>query len=80
VHQVVDNRLSTPVDLLRVIEGLERELGQTAIRRDLPMQPGDVPAAFTDVDDLQRDAVFAPATPFEECARRFVAWHRGFYG
>ena len=45
----------------------------------LPMQPGDVPATYADVDDLARDVGFKPSTPVEEGIRRFVEWYRGYY-
>lgn len=69
-----------PVDLLRFIAILERLLGRTARKRLLPMQPGDVEATCADVEDLQRDADFAPRTPLEQGLARFVDWYRGFYG
>ena len=51
-----------------------------AERTYLPMQPGDVPATYADVDDLCRDVGFRPATPIEEGIARFVAWYREYYG
>jgi UDP-glucuronate 4-epimerase len=69
-----------PVELMRLIALLEEALGRKAEKRLLPMQPGDVPATYADVDDLARDVGFAPATPIEEGVRRFVAWYRDFYG
>ncbi|MDB4948968.1 MAG: dTDP-glucose 4,6-dehydratase [Gemmatimonadetes bacterium] len=68
------------VELMRMIEILEQCLGRTAEKNMLPMQPGDVPATFADVDDLAREVGFAPATPLEEGLRRFVEWYLGFYG
>jgi UDP-glucuronate 4-epimerase len=68
-----------PVELLRLIALLEAALGRRAQKRFLPMQPGDVPATYADVDDLARDVGFQPATPIEEGVRRFVAWYRDFY-
>jgi len=44
------------------------------------MQAGDVPATFADVEDLERDIEFKPATPIETGVRNFVAWYREFYG
>jgi UDP-glucuronate 4-epimerase len=69
-----------PVELLHLIAVLERSLGRTAERNLLPMQPGDVPATYADVDDLSRDVGFHPATPIEEGVRRFVEWYRAYYG
>ncbi|MBP7867059.1 MAG: NAD-dependent epimerase [Acidobacteria bacterium] len=68
-----------PVRLMRLIEVLEHALGRTAEKRFLPMQPGDVPATWADVDDLARDAGFRPHTPVEEGIARFVAWYREYY-
>jgi UDP-glucuronate 4-epimerase len=45
----------------------------------LPMQAGDVPATYADVDDLMRDVGFKPSTPIEEGVRRFVEWYRTYY-
>ncbi|MFQ5488270.1 MAG: NAD-dependent epimerase [Gammaproteobacteria bacterium] len=69
-----------PVELMRFIEILEDSLGLKAEMNLLPLQPGDVPATYADVDDLMRDVGFQPATPIEEGITRFVAWYRGFYG
>ena len=69
----------TPVKLMYVIEVLENCLGRTADKRLLPMQPGDVPATYADVDDLARDVGFAPDTPIEVGIERFVRWYRDFY-
>ena len=70
----------TPVELMRLIEIIEGELGKAAAKNFLPMQPGDVRATFADVTDLARDIGFAPATPIEEGVKRFVAWYRAYYG
>ncbi len=70
----------TPVELDTLITTLERALGREAERRLLPLQPGDVPATFADVDDLQRDVGFAPATPLATGIERFVEWYRDYYG
>ncbi|MBN8246926.1 MAG: NAD-dependent epimerase/dehydratase family protein, partial [Verrucomicrobia bacterium] len=69
-----------PVELLTVIQCLEKELGRPAQKRMLPMQPGDVPATWAEVSDLVRDTGFRPSTVIEEGVRRFVAWYREFYG
>jgi len=68
-----------PVELLHLIATLEDCLGCKAEKNLLPMQPGDVPATFADVDDLVRDIGFRPKTPVEEGVRRFVAWYREYY-
>lgn len=69
----------TPVELNRFIEIIEENLGRKAIRNNLPMQPGDVPATCADVEDLQRDVGFAPATPLETGVARFLEWYRSYY-
>jgi UDP-glucuronate 4-epimerase len=68
-----------PVELLHFIEVLERALGKKAEKKLMPLQPGDVPATYADIDDLARDVGFAPATPIEEGIPRFVKWYREFY-
>jgi UDP-glucuronate 4-epimerase len=68
-----------PVELLYFIEVLERCLGCPAQKNLLPIQPGDVPETFADVDDLNRDVGFHPATPIEDGIARFVAWYREYY-
>lgn len=71
---------NNPVRLMDMIETLERCLGKSAVKNFLPMQPGDVPATFADVDDLMRDVGFKPATSIEEGLGKFAAWYRAFYG
>jgi UDP-glucuronate 4-epimerase len=76
VYNIGNNQ---PVELLHFITTLETYLGKTAVKNLLPLQPGDVPATFADVDDLMADTGFKPATPIEEGIKRFVAWYRGYY-
>jgi UDP-glucuronate 4-epimerase len=68
-----------PEELMHVVGLLERELGRTAMKEMLPMQPGDVPETFADVGDLMRDTGFAPSTPIEDGIRNFVAWYRDYF-
>ena len=68
-----------PVELVKFIEVLEHCLGKKAEKILLPMQPGDVPATFADVDDLLRDVGFRPSTPLEVGVKRFVDWYRTYY-
>jgi UDP-glucuronate 4-epimerase len=68
-----------PVELPRFVEALERALDKPAIKRYLPMQPGDVPETWADTRDLEREFGFRPATPVEEGIARFVDWYRGYY-
>ena len=58
---------------------LEECLGRKAEKNFLPMQPGDVPATYANVDDLVREIGFKPATTIEEGIGRFVEWYRGYY-
>ncbi|MCR6644473.1 MAG: NAD-dependent epimerase [Terricaulis sp.] len=69
-----------PVKLGRLIAVLEDALGRKAEKNMLPMQAGDVPATYADIDDLARDVGFAPSTPIEEGVGRFVAWYREYHG
>ena len=71
---------NSPVQLGRMIEVLEEALGRTAKKRMLDMQPGDVAATYADVEDLERDVGFRPATSIEEGVRRFVEWYRSYHG
>jgi UDP-glucuronate 4-epimerase len=70
---------NNPVELLRFIEILEDCLGKKAKKNLLPLQPGDVPATYADVDDLMRDVGFKPNTSVEEGIERFVKWYQGYY-
>lgn len=77
IYNIGNNK---PVKLMYMIEVLEKCLGKTAVKNMLPMQPGDVPETYADIDDLVRDVGFQPATPIETGIERFVAWYREFYG
>ncbi|MDS4020513.1 MAG: NAD-dependent epimerase [Candidatus Competibacter sp.] len=68
-----------PIELMRYIEVLEECLGRRAVKNLLPMQPGDVPDTYADVDALARDVGYRPDTPIEEGVARFVAWYRDYY-
>jgi UDP-glucuronate 4-epimerase len=68
-----------PVDLTRVIELLEAELGRKAQKNLLDLQPGDVPETYADVHDIAREVGFRPGVSIEEGVTRFVAWYREFY-
>jgi len=71
---------NNPVELMHFIETIERCLGKTAKKNLLPLQSGDVPATFADVDDLMKDVGFKPATSIEEGIGKFVKWYREYYG
>jgi UDP-glucuronate 4-epimerase len=70
---------NSPVELMHFIEVLEDALGSTAEKTMLPIQPGDVPATYADVDDLMADVGFRPTTSIEEGIDRFVEWYREYY-
>lgn len=71
---------NAPVKLMRLIEVIEEATSKKAIKNFMPMQPGDVPATYADIEDLARDVGFAPRTPIEVGVKRFVDWYRGYYG
>ena len=66
---------NNPVELSEFIDAIEQALGKQAQRELLPMQPGDVAATFADIDDLEADVGYRPATPLREGIGRFVAWY-----
>jgi UDP-glucuronate 4-epimerase len=68
-----------PVELKHYIKVLEDCLGKQAEQNLLPLQPGDVPDTYADVDDLVRDVDYKPATSVEDGVRRFVEWYREYY-
>ena len=70
---------NNPVDLLKYIEVLEQTLGIEAEKNLLPMQLGDVPETFADVDDLIRDVGYKPATAITTGIQNFVAWYKAYY-
>jgi UDP-glucuronate 4-epimerase len=70
---------NSPVELMRYIEVLEECLGRKARKNLLPLQPGDVPDTFADIDDLVKDVGYRPATPVEVGVRRFVEWFCDYY-
>ncbi len=69
-----------PVELMRYIELLEQHLGRKAEKNLLPLQLGDVPDTWADVEDLVADVDYRPATSVEEGIRRFVEWYVSYYG
>jgi UDP-glucuronate 4-epimerase len=68
-----------PVELLRYIEVLEECLGRKAEKNMLPMQLGDVPDTWADVEDLVADVGYRPSTPVEQGVRSFVDWYLDYY-
>lgn len=76
IYNIGNNR---QVELMRYIEVLEDCLGKKAEKNFLPLQMGDVPATYADVDDLVKDIDFKPDTPVETGIRRFTEWYRSYY-
>lgn len=70
---------NNPVQLLKFIEVLETNLGKKCIKNMLPMQPGDVPITYAEVDDLMNAIGFKPATTIEEGIDKFVQWYKQYY-
>ena len=76
IYNIGNNR---PEELMHVVSLLEKEFGRKAIKEMLPMQPGDVPATFADIEDLARDVGFRPATTIEDGIGRFAKWFREYH-
>ena len=68
-----------PVELMRFIEAIENALGMRSKKNFLPMQDGDVPETYADVNDLFREIGFKPATSIENGLKKFVDWYLGYY-
>src|SRR3990172_2444483 len=68
-----------PVELMRFIEVLEDCLGKKAEKNLLPIQAGDVPATYADVDGLIKDVGFKPSTSIDEGIKKFVEWYKEYY-
>lgn len=75
VYNIGNNQ---PVQLREVVRLLEEAIGRKAVCELVPLQPGDVPETYADIDDLAREVGFRPKTTIEEGIRRFVDWHREF--
>jgi UDP-glucuronate 4-epimerase len=70
---------NNPVTLKRFIEAIETALSKGAIKNMLPMQKGDVPTTFADIDDLAVEYGFSPTTTIEEGIAKFVNWYRSYH-
>jgi UDP-glucuronate 4-epimerase len=70
---------NNPVELMRLVETIEQAVGKVAQKEYLPLQSGDVPATYADVDDLVAAVGFKPATSIEEGVGKFVEWYRSYY-
>lgn len=78
-YQLYNIGNQAPVDLMEFIAAIEECLGKKAEKNYMPMQAGDVPATYADVDDLVRDVGFKPSTPIREGVKKFVSWYRDYY-
>ena len=70
---------NNPVKLMDFIEAIEAKLGIEAIKEYLPIQAGDVPATYADVDDLIRDVGYKPNTSIKDGIGSFIDWYRDYY-
>lgn len=78
-HRLYNLGNHRPEKLSDFIAVLEQAIGRKAERRLLPMQPGDLPETFADIEDARRDLGFEPKTPIAEGLPRFVAWYRDYH-
>ena len=76
VYNIGNNR---PVELAEYIDVLEKCLGKKAKKNLLPLQPGDVPDTFADVEDLIKDTGYKPTTTIDEGIQKFVQWYLEYY-
>jgi UDP-glucuronate 4-epimerase len=70
---------NAPARLLDFVEAIENELGIKAEKELLPLQPGDVPVTYADVDDLVNDIGYKPSTSVKEGVKKFIAWYKWYY-
>jgi UDP-glucuronate 4-epimerase len=70
---------NNPVELLSFIEVIEKKLGKKAVKNLMPLQDGDVPETFADVDDLMKEVDFKPSTSIEEGIGNFIDWYLSYY-
>lgn len=71
---------NSPVRLMEFIEAIENKLGKTAKKNFLPLQAGDVPETYANVEDLFRDIDFKPETTIQEGVNKFIDWYLDYYG
>jgi UDP-glucuronate 4-epimerase len=76
VYNIGNNQ---PVELMDYIAAIENALGKTATKEMLPLQAGDVPDTYANVDDLVEQFHYKPATTVKDGIQRFVAWYRGYF-
>jgi UDP-glucuronate 4-epimerase len=78
-YQIYNIGNNQPVELLKLIRVLEDKIGKKAVLQLLPMQPGDVPTTYADIEALSLRIGYRPSTSIEEGVSRFVDWYRGYY-
>lgn len=71
---------NNPVKLMEFIEAIENKLGKKIEKNMMPIQAGDVPATFADVNDLVEDLGYKPETSVQEGINNFVDWYLDFFG
>ena len=76
IYNIGNNK---PIELMDYIAALEKALGKTAEKEFLPLQAGDVPATYANVDDLVEQFDYKPTTSVEEGINRFVSWYRDYF-
>lgn len=76
VYNIGNNQ---PVELLKFVEVIEDKLGRKAVKNFMPLQDGDVPETYADVEDLMREVDFKPSTPIEVGVGNFIDWYREYY-
>jgi UDP-glucuronate 4-epimerase len=76
IYNIGNNK---PEELMYVVSILEKEFGRRATTEMLPMQLGDIPATYADVEDLYLDIGFRPSTTIEDGIARFAKWYREYY-
>jgi UDP-glucuronate 4-epimerase len=79
-YRVYNIGRGAPVPLTAFIDALEAALGKKAVRRMMPLPPGDVPATWADTSELERDFGYRPSIGVEIGIGKFVEWYRSFYG
>ena len=76
IYNIGNNK---PVELMDYIAALEDAMGKKAKMNMLPLQPGDVPDTYADVQDLAQEFDYKPATPVKAGIERFVSWYFAYY-
>ena len=79
-HTIYNIGNHTPIELERFIAAIEAAVGQRAEKVMLPMQPGDVPITYADVEKLTAATGFEPDTTIEDGIAKFVDWYRDYHG